>query len=244
MDQTTGRRQELASRVFGVNARFKRMPAYFELVLTQRQRFAAGNTQLPLDQILPGNHFGDRMLNLKPGVHFHEIKRAVLREVLAGDELDGAGAHVTNGFGCVDGGLAHRCPARRRHARRWRLFEHFLVAALHRAVALEQINAISVGIGEDLDFDVPGTSQVFLDQHVFGTEGRRRLAPARGERGKEVLAFFDPPHSFSTTASRRLDQYRVAHGICLRVQKIGVLDVAVVTRRERHLRRTHDLLGR
>jgi hypothetical protein len=44
------------------------------------------------------------------------------------------------------------------------------VAALHRAVALEEMHAIALRVGEDLDLDVPRTAQVFLDQHLLGAE--------------------------------------------------------------------------
>ena len=40
------------------------------------------------------------------------------------------------------------------HARRGRLLDHLLVAALQRAVALEQVHGIAVPVGEHLDLDV------------------------------------------------------------------------------------------
>ena len=47
-------------------------PLIDKLVLRQRQLFAARHAQLPFDQILAGDLLGDRMLDLQPGVHFHE----------------------------------------------------------------------------------------------------------------------------------------------------------------------------
>jgi hypothetical protein len=35
------------------------------------------------------------------------------------------------------------------------LFQHLLVAALHRTVALAQVDDVAVGVAEDLDLDVP-----------------------------------------------------------------------------------------
>ena len=43
MDQTAGRGQEAAGGVFGINARFERMAADFELVLAQRERLTVGD---------------------------------------------------------------------------------------------------------------------------------------------------------------------------------------------------------
>ena len=40
--------------------------------LRQRQRLARGHAQLPLHQVEAGDHLGDRMLDLQPGVHLHE----------------------------------------------------------------------------------------------------------------------------------------------------------------------------
>jgi hypothetical protein len=73
----------------------------------QRQRLAGGDAQLPFDQILAGDHFGDRVLDLQAGVHFHEVERAVL----IGDELDRAGADVADRLGGGDGGFAHLAAA-------------------------------------------------------------------------------------------------------------------------------------
>ena len=48
-----------------------------DFVLRQRQAFASGNAQLPLNKIETGDRFGNRMLNLQPRVHFHEINRVI-----------------------------------------------------------------------------------------------------------------------------------------------------------------------
>jgi hypothetical protein len=78
MYQPPGRRQEILLGVLGIDPRLERMPTDFQLLLAQRQGFAAGHAQLPFDEILPGDHFGDRMLDLQAGVHFHEIEASVL----------------------------------------------------------------------------------------------------------------------------------------------------------------------
>jgi hypothetical protein len=44
------------------------------------------------------------------------------------------------------------------------------MAALHRAVALEQMHAIAQHVGKDLDLDVARTAQVFFDQHLIGAK--------------------------------------------------------------------------
>ena len=124
------------------------------------------------------------MLDLQPGVHLHEVEAAVL----GGDELHRAGADVADRLRGIAGRLAHLGAALRRHAGRWRFLQHLLVPALHRAVALEQVDAVAVRVAEHLDLDVARLQHVLLDQHVVVAEARLRLALARGERRLEVGA--------------------------------------------------------
>ena len=66
--------------------------------------------------------------------------------------------------------------------RRRRLLEHLLVAALDRAVALAEVDAVPVGIEEDLDLDVAAALDQPLEDQPVVAERRRRLAPRRRER--------------------------------------------------------------
>ena len=102
-------------------------PSIASAACARRQRLARGDAQLPLDQVEAGDHLGDRMLDLQPRVHLHEIERAVL----LGDELDGAGADIADRLGRGRRGVAHRAPAGLVHSGRRRLLEHFLMPPLH-----------------------------------------------------------------------------------------------------------------
>ena len=64
MQQPAGRGQEALVRIFGVDARLDGMAANSQLLLRQRQRFARGYAQLPLDEIEAGDHLRHRMLDL------------------------------------------------------------------------------------------------------------------------------------------------------------------------------------
>ena len=77
-----------------------------ELVLQERQRLAAGHAELPFDEVLPGDHLGDRMLDLQAGVHLHEVEFVTLD-----DEFDGAGPHVSDGAGGGAPGFTHGAAA-------------------------------------------------------------------------------------------------------------------------------------
>ncbi len=47
------------------------------------------DAHLPLDEVVTGDQFGDRMFHLQPGVHLHEEE--LVGRVGGHDELDGAG---------------------------------------------------------------------------------------------------------------------------------------------------------
>ena len=62
-----------------------------------------------------------------------------------------------------------------------RFLEHFLMAPLHRAVALKKIDAIAMRIGEHLDLDMARTLHILFDQHRIIAKAVLRFALARGQ---------------------------------------------------------------
>src|SRR3954469_13489426 len=87
--------QEAFRRVFGVKARFDRVAGDRQLVLRPWKLFARRNAELPFDEVFAGDLLGDRMLDLKARVHFHEpdaVGAEAFRSV--GDKLDCPGAFV------------------------------------------------------------------------------------------------------------------------------------------------------
>ena len=154
-----------------------------QFVLPQRQRLAARHAQLPFDQVDAGDFLGHRMLDLQPRVHFHEPD-AVGAKALAGvgDEFDRARADVIDRLRRADRRAADRLARRLVHARRGGFLDHLLVAALERAVALEQVDDIAVAVAEHLHFDMARAVDPFLEQDAVVAERRRRLALAAVER--------------------------------------------------------------
>ena len=55
--------------------------------------------------------------------------------------------------------------------------DDLLMAALHRALALEQVHDVAVVVGEDLDLDVARALDQALDVQRAVAERRRRFAP-------------------------------------------------------------------
>ncbi len=70
--QRASRGQEAGRGVLGVEARLDGVPVQPDLVLRQGQGLSRSNAKLPLHQIQAGDGFGDRVLDLQPGVHLHE----------------------------------------------------------------------------------------------------------------------------------------------------------------------------
>ncbi|MNV30070.1 hypothetical protein D3C71_1213240 [compost metagenome] len=238
--QGAGGRQEATVGVFGIQARFQRMAADLQLVLLQGQRLPAGHAQLPFHQVGAGDALGDRVFNLQAGVHFHEEEIAVRR----GDELHRAGADVVDRARGIHRGLAHRRAPLGGHAGGGGFFQHLLVTALHRAVALEQVDHVAVTVAEHLDLDMARALDILLHQHMRSAERRLCLALAAGQRVDEVRAGIHPAHALATATGAGLDQDRVADRIGLGTQELRRLVLAVVARREGHAGLLHQRLGR
>ena len=73
---------------------------------------------------------------------------------MACNELDRAGAIVIHRLGEGDGLLAHRLAGLFIKQRRWRFFNHLLIAALDRTFPLAEIDHIAMLIPEHLNFNV------------------------------------------------------------------------------------------
>ena len=148
-----------------------------DLVLREGERLAGGDTDHLLDEIQPGDAFGDRVLDLQPGVHLEEVEALVL----ADDEFHRSGRLVAHRLGQRDRLLAHRLARGLVEESARRLLDHFLVASLDRALALPQVDAVAVRIAEHLDLDVARLLDELLDEDAVVAEARLGLVAARGE---------------------------------------------------------------
>ena len=164
----------VAGGVFGVEADFDGVAVDLEVLLAEREGFAGGDAELPLDEVLAGDGLGDGVFDLEAGVHLHEVEfviRRFVRDASIDDEFDGAGAFVADGAGGGAGGLAHGGAAGRGHAGGGGFLHDLLVAALDGAVALEEVECVAVAVGEDLKFDVTGSGEIALEEDAIVAEG-------------------------------------------------------------------------
>jgi hypothetical protein len=196
------------------------------------------DSQLPLDEIEPGDHLGDRMLDLQSGVHFHEEKLAVR----GSDEFHRPRADVAHRFRGGDGGRADFPAALFAHSWGGGFLEHFLVAALHRAIPLEQVQHVAVRVAEHLHFDMPRPLEILLQQHTIVAEARLRLALCSFERRLEFRCATHDAHALAAAAGRCLDQNRKPDLARLAREVRRILAFAVIPGHHRNLRLRHQRL--
>ncbi|MNF72928.1 hypothetical protein D3C84_549180 [compost metagenome] len=176
----TWRRHE-GGRIFGVDPAFDGMATDADVLLGDRQGLAGGDAQLLLDEIHTGDHLGDRVLDLDPGVHLDEVELAVLVQELEGartavaDFETGAHAALTDELAHLFGDAGCR-----------RLFHHLLVTALHGAVPLTQIEGGTLTVCQHLDLDVARVLQVFLHVDHVVLEELARFGFGQGDGGGQL----------------------------------------------------------
>ena len=200
---------ELVGRVLGGDPALQRGAADLQGLLRQaevREGLAAGDAQLRADQVDVGDLLGDRVLDLDARVHLDEHVAAVGGE----QELDGAGVDVADLLGEGDGVGAHPLAQLRVEVRGRGDLDDLLVASLHGAVALEEVDDVALAVGEDLHLDVPRADHGLLEEHGRVAERRLGLAHAGLERVAQVLASLDPPHTAPAAAGDGLGEDREA----------------------------------
>ena len=100
---------------------------------------------------------------------------------------------------------------------RGRFLDELLVAPLHRAVALAEVDDVAVRVGEDLDLDVARALDGALEQQPRVAERRLRFGRRRSERGVELAPRSSTqPHAAAAAAGRGLDHQRIADAAALR----------------------------
>src|SRR5438067_1079311 len=78
---------------------------------------------------------------------------------------------------------AHPLAQLRRQSRRGRFLDDLLVSSLYGAVALAEVYAVAVLVGQDLNLDVARVLDELLDVDVAAAEGGRRLGRGGLHRG-------------------------------------------------------------
>ena len=100
------------------------------------------------------------MLDLDARVHLDEVE---LVAVDVDEELDGRRVDELGLRDEGDGGAGEGLAQLGVEVRRGRDLDHFLMAALQRAIPFAQMKGIAMAVGKNLDFDVPRRGNKFFD---------------------------------------------------------------------------------
>ena len=119
------------------------------------------------------------------------------------------------------------------------LLDQLLMAPLHRAVALAEVDHASEAIAHHLDLDVARMLEILLDVHRAIAERGERLVLGQAEELGELLGIVRDPHPLAAAARRRLDDHRKPDALGELERLVGILDRP---RRAGH-RRHAGLLG-
>src|SRR5690606_39818136 len=135
-----------------------------DLFLREGKGFAGGQARLEVDEVKPRDRFGDRMPDLQPRVHLHEVEIALPVE----EEFERSGAFVVDRPEGSERDLAHALAQRFVDGGRGGFLDELLVTWLHRAIALPEADCIAVAIRQDLDLDMAPLEGRALEYHRGG----------------------------------------------------------------------------
>src|SRR5439155_11436692 len=201
-----GGRQESVRRILASDAALDGPSARRKVFLSEGEPLAAGDAQLPLDQINTGDELRDRMLDLDPRVHLEEVEVSVRIQ----QELARTGVHVACGLCGGNRRGTHSRAQLRGDRDAGCLLDHLLVSTLHGAFSFTEMEHGAVTVAEDLNLHVPRTLDVFLDVHRVVPKCIACLAASALECGHELAALPHHPHALPAPAGGRLEQYRIA----------------------------------
>ena len=199
-------RQEVAQWILGVDPGLHRPSVLLNVVPRQGQRFAGGNPNHQLHQVLAGDHLGDRMLHLQTGVHFQKVEVPIRID----DEFHGARRRVVHGPGQGDRLLAHGLAGGGVDEGRRRLLDDLLMAALDRAFPLAKVDGVAVAVRDDLNFDVPRLLDELLRKHPVVAEAGFGLVGRPLEAVPALVVVMHHAHALAAAPGAGLEHDRIA----------------------------------
>jgi len=164
--------------------------------------FASSDADLLFDQLAAHDLLGDRMLDLDPGVHFHEIE--ILR-LFIDEVFDGASILIVDRLDQSYGSIAHALAEFRSEKWRWAFLDDFLVAALHGAIALAKVDEVAVRIRDDLELDVMRVEHEFFQIAFAISEAGDCLIGCCAEERNKFAFIKARTHATTTATSSGLD---------------------------------------
>ena len=183
-----------------------------EVVLGERQGLPFGDSNLHLDQIDTRHHLGDGVLDLNSCVHLQKVRLAVFVD----QELQGARVHVADLLRKSHRQRSHALAQILGHEGRRAFLDDLLVAPLYRALALEEMDGVSVHVGENLDFDVPRFQDRLFDVEAVVAKSTLRFASGTVDTRFELVGLLDQSKTLAAPAGRGFEHQRIADALRLR----------------------------
>ena len=147
------------------------------------------------------------MFDLHARVHFDEHVVAVF----INKEFDGSRAAVVDVPREVHRVGADGLALFGRQARRGREFHDFLVATLHGAVALKEVDDVALPVGEDLDLNVLWVDHGLFKENGGVAESGFGLVRCCFAQFAEFVAGGDEAHTAPAASGDGFDEERVGH---------------------------------
>ena len=205
--------REIVLRIFGGDAALQRGAVERDIFLARQRhrRFvqfvALRHQNLRLHEVDAGHHFGDGVLDLNARIDLDEVNLLLIDVV---EKFNGASIAVVRFAREL-----HRCVAKfvanvRRKIRRRRDLDDFLMAALHGAVALVQMQQVAVRVAENLHFEMARARQIFFEEAARIAKRRLCFALRFFERGGELRFVAHDAHAASAAAERGFYDDRIA----------------------------------
>jgi hypothetical protein len=162
-------RAEVRGRVLCVEPDLDRVAVDRHAILPQAQRPAFGDRELLGDDVDAGDRLGDRVLDLDAGIDLEEVELAAFG---VDEELDRARPLVAQSLAQRDRRRPEPVPQFVVQAGRGRFLDELLVAPLHRAVPVAQVDE-ALAVPEELHLDMPSRAR----HTAPGTRAGHRTRP-------------------------------------------------------------------
>ena len=156
-----------------------------------------------LHDVDAGNQLGNGVFDLYAGIHFNKEEFAIFIQ-----KFESAGTAIADAFTGFNTGGTDFLALGLSDAGSRCFFNHFLVTALHRAIALAQINGVAMFVGQNLNFDVARFLQVTLHVHHWVAEGGTGFGFGHLYRFEQVFFFLDHAHTATATTTGGFDNHR------------------------------------
>ena len=175
-----------------------------DVVLGKAQWFPFRGANLVAHNVGERHHLRDRMLDLDARVHFHEIEAILFVK----QELNSPRTGISNRFTSGDRCLSHFLTQLRRHHRRGRLFQQFLVPSLYRTLPLPKVNALAILIRHHLNLDMARMLDEFLEIDSAILECGRGFSRGGFQSMPQLIFRPHDAHAAAAAARRSFNDHR------------------------------------